>query len=161
MKNRLLTILAGLSLFVPVLFEHLSRGNESLLYPFPALVIIPLFLGLGRIAFAVPAVLFFVWNLRLFQGGATVPKRSYVLLIGATFASAFYFIGSWKYGLEYQGTSYTHGVLTFNIIWIASLWLMFVYAWKSKPSFATNLLVHWLLFAWLAWYAFPFMGELP
>jgi hypothetical protein len=161
MKNRLLTILVGLSLFVPVLFERLSRGNESLLYPFPALVIIPMFLDLYSAAFAVPVVLFFVWNPRLFRGESAVPKRSYILLMVTTLADAFWFVDGLKYGLRFQGASYTHGVLFLNIVWIAVLWLMFVYAWKSKPSFATNLLVHWWLFAWLAWYALPFMGELP
>jgi hypothetical protein len=31
---------------------------------------------------------------------------------------------------------------------------------KSK-SFASNLIFHWLLFAWLGWFAFPYLGESP
>jgi hypothetical protein len=169
MKSRLLTLLAGFSLFVPVLFEHISRGNESLSYPVPALVLIPMFLGaavvpkLGLVstaAFAVPVVLFFLWNPGLFQGRAVVPKRSYVLLIVATLADAFWFIDGYRYGLRHQGTSYTQGVLALNIVWIAALWLTFVYCRKSQPRFGTNLLAHWMLFLWLAWYAFPLLGNL-
>jgi hypothetical protein len=83
------------------------------------------------------------------------------LLIAATLADAFWFIdGGYRYGLQFQGPSYTHGVLALNIMWIAFLWLI-VYCWKSQPRFGANLLAHWMLFAWLAWYAFPFLGELP
>jgi hypothetical protein len=36
-----------------------------------------------------------------------------------------------------------------------------VIRWKRQPSFRGNLLSHWFLFARLAWYAFPYLGELP
>jgi hypothetical protein len=28
-------------------------------------------------------------------------------------------------------------------------------------TFRLVLALHWLLFSWLAWYAFPYLGELP
>jgi hypothetical protein len=40
------------------------------------------------------------------------------------------------------------------------LWSVFIWA-KRQPSFGRNLLAHWLLFVWLGWYAFPYLGELP
>ncbi len=60
-----------------------------------------------------------------------------------------------------QGARYTHVVCAVNIAWIVVLWTMFVFVRNSKPTFRMNLLLHWTLFMWLAWYAFPFFGELP
>jgi hypothetical protein len=63
--------------------------------------------------------------------------------------------------LEYQGARHTYVVCIVNAAWIAFLWLIFARYWKREPSFKINLLLHWVLFAWLAWYAFPYLGELP
>jgi hypothetical protein len=43
----------------------------------------------------------------------------------------------------------------------AVLFFAFVRTWKMGASFRNSLFVHWMLFAWLAWYAFPYLGELP
>ncbi len=128
-------------------------------YPFPALVLIPAFFGLRWAAVAVPMVLFFVWNAGLFNGDARVPKRSYVLLIVATLVNALWFIVGWKDGLAIQGARYNYSVCMINIAWITVLWVMFARSRKAEASFKMNLLFHWMFFAWLAWYAFPFFGE--
>jgi hypothetical protein len=159
-KSHLLTLLAGLSLLVPVLFWLFSGEGPTMFYPFPALVFIPALFGLRQTAVAVPVVLFFVWNPELFQGDATVPKRSHVLLIAATLLSVLWFVVGWKDGLAIQGPKYNYSVCAVNVVWIASLWLLFARSRRAEPSFKTNLLFHWMLFAWLAWYAFPFFGEM-
>jgi hypothetical protein len=159
MRSDRLTWLAGLSLLVPALFWPFSGEGPTILYPFPALVLIPAFFGLTFAAAAVPMVLFFVWNPGLFNGNAKVPKRSYVLLIVATLVNVLWFVVGWKDGLAVQGTRYNYTVCAVNILWIASLWMMFALSRRAEPSFKTNLLLHWVLFAWLAWYAFPFFGE--
>ena len=159
MKSDRLTLLAGLSLLVPVLFWLFSREGPTLLYPFPGLVLMPALFGLRWAAAAVPMVLFFVWNPGLFKGDAEAPKRSYVLLIVATLVNVLWFVVGWKDGLAVQGARYNYSVCAVNIVWVASLWMMFARSRKTVPSFKTNLLLHWMLFAWLAWYAFPFFGE--
>lgn len=68
---------------------------------------------------------------------------------------------SWKWGLQYQGARYTDSVLALNVIWLAGLRTMSYVCCKREPSFTTSLTLHWLLFAWVAWYAFPYLGELP
>jgi hypothetical protein len=122
---------------------------------------IPALFGLRQAAVAVPMVLFFVWNPELFQGDAAVPRRSYVLLIAATLLSALWFVVGWKDGLAMQGPKYNYSVCAVNVVWIASLWLLFARSRRATPSFKMNLLFHWMLFAWFAWYAFPFFGEMP
>jgi hypothetical protein len=48
-----------------------------------------------------------------------------------------------------------------TVAWIAFLGTLFTLYWKRESSFRLNLALHWLLLAWLAWYAFPYLGELP
>src|ERR1700682_5077242 len=109
-KSSLLTLLAGLSLLVPVLFWLVSGEAPTMVYPFPALIFIPVFFGLRQAAVAVPVVLFFVWNPGLFRGDAAVPKRSYVLLIAGTLLTPLWFVVNWKNGLAIQGPKYNYSV---------------------------------------------------
>lgn len=159
MKSNFFTLLAGLSLLVPALF-WLRFDGPSALYPFPAFMFIPALFGLRQTAVVVPMLLFFIWNPELLQGNTVVPKRSYVLLIITTVLNAVWFVVGWKDGIAIQGPKYNYSVCTVNVVWIASLWMLYAYSRRAEPSFKTNLLFHWMLFAWFAWYAFPFFGEM-
>jgi hypothetical protein len=159
MKSSHLTILAGFSLLFPALFVYFKQtGFDNIFYPYPVLVFIPMFFGLRWASFAVPTMLFFAWNPGLFRGDAEVPRRSYVLLLIATVANVLWMIVNWKYGLAVQGAKYSYSVCLVNVAWAALLFVMFTRSQKER-SFKTNLLLHWILFAWFAWYAFPFFGE--
>ena len=138
-----------------------------LLRPFPFLTVTPAFilssLSAGRLTWAavlIPSLLFFAWNPALFWGQSQVPKRSLVLLLALTVLSAVWFVGSWKYGLEYQGRQYVYAICAINGVWLVALWMIII-GRAHRTSFCGNLLLHWLLFAWLGWYAFPYLGELP
>jgi hypothetical protein len=159
MKSKFLTLLCGLSLLLPIVFWSLLRDLPSPLYPLPLLVV-AFALVFRYAAIAVPMLLFFAWNPGLFRGEAMMPKRSYVLLAVLTLLSVPWFGVGWKFGLAYQGGRYCYSVLMTNICWLAGLWLVFART-KRADSFAANLFFHWMLFAWLAWYAFPYLGELP
>jgi len=96
-----------------------------------------------------------VWN-----GQARVPKRS-LWFAGASIALSIanLFVG-WDYGLRYQSSSYVHAVAALSVI----LWLLLIVlsTWAvRKPTTGRNLLFHVVLFSWLGWYAFPYLGELP
>lgn len=167
MKPRVATLLAGLSLLAPLpffvfssFFSHAGIGDPPIFYPIPAVVLIGMFLRLGFATVCVPAIGFFLWNPRLLEGTDAIPKRSYVLLAVATVADAVWLAEGWKDGLGFQGATYTYSVCAINFAWIALLWLGFGSSSKARPSFSRNLLLHWMLFAWLAWSAFPFFGEM-
>jgi hypothetical protein len=164
-KSGLSTFIVGLSLLIPASLGLLLTGIPTALCPFPLITVLPAFLlsdwRLTDAAVIVPVLLFFAWNPGAFRGESKIPQRTYVLLALATVLSVVYFVLSWNYGLKYQGARFTHIVCVVNAVWLAVLWVMFARAWNREPSFKTNLFLHWLLFAWLAWYAFPYLGELP
>lgn len=162
-----LTLVAGCGLLLPAYTGLLLHGTPTLLCPLPFLTVTPAFIlssplagQFARAAVLAPLLLFFAWNPRLCGGQMQVPKQSLMLLMIATPLSVMWFVGSWKYGLEYQGAQYTHAISVMNGVWLAALWITLASLWH-RESFTGNLLFHWLLFAWLGWYAFPYLGELP
>jgi hypothetical protein len=106
-----------------------------------------------------PGLLFFAWNPRLLWGQVRTPKRTYVLVVVGVMLGAANLIVSWSYGVRWQGTEYTLFVEAESVACIAILCGLLFRSWKSEPSFAWNLALHWVLFAWLAWFAFPYLGE--
>jgi hypothetical protein len=168
MKYILVTSIAGLGLLIPAaiglgLFPH--AGAPTVLSPLPALTVIPALLlsdwhNLGNAAVILPVLLFFLWNRQLFRGEAKVPRRSYALLSILAVLTAIDFVVSWKWGLQYEGPKFTVMVCSVNTVWLAFLGVAFARTIKGTSSFATSLFLHWMLFAWLCWYAFPWLGEL-
>ena len=115
----------------------------------------------GKVAVVVPMLFFFVWHPGLFRGEPKIPKRSYVLLLVAIFLGIADFVTSWNWGLHYQGPRHTYVVCAVNVVWAVFLTIFFIRAWRNPFTFKSSLFLHWMLFAWLAWYAFPYLGELP
>ncbi len=165
MNSRLLVIAAGLCLLVPAWVGLFSSGVPTLYAPLPILTILPAFVlsewHLGSLAVLIPSILFFLWSpALLLRSAPNPPKRTIVLLGLLTVLTVADFVFEWRYGVRYRGTRHTILIYIVNAMWLASLWWTVVRS-QRKPSFQGNLLLHWLLFAWLAWYAFPYLGELP
>ena len=158
------TIIAGLTLVIPAVVGLLHSKVPTVLYPFPALVVLPAFafslLQLWVAAALVPPLFFFAWNPGLLKGKSKVPKRSGWLLLVGTGLTAVWFAAGWRDGMHYQGSTYVYSVFFGNVVCILSLGAAFVRC-KRGESFAANLAFHWALFLWLAWYALPYLGELP
>jgi hypothetical protein len=154
------TVAVGLGLVLVAWIGCFSAGMPTFICPLPTLTILPVFFLASKLAILVPALLFFAWNPGMLRGASQVPKRSWVLLTVLTVLSAVYFPFSWRYGNEYQGHRYTEIICAINVGWIAILWAVLLRASRLR-SFGSNLLFHATLFAWLAWYAFPYLGELP
>jgi hypothetical protein len=134
-------------------------GGPGLLapIPFPWFVLSML---LSPAAFIVPAAWFVLWAPQLRAGAGEIPRRSVVLLGVLAALTALWDVQAWSYGVRWQGIGYTRAVLACSTGWIVLLAGICVWAVR-KPSFAKSCLFHTLLFAWLGWYAFPFLGELP
>ncbi|HEX5432620.1 MAG TPA: hypothetical protein VFY05_00150 [Candidatus Angelobacter sp.] len=163
MKSTYWTLAAGLALIVPAYCGLALTGTPSLISPFPTLTVLVAFAWPGGFPWAailVPSLLFFAWNPGLLGRDARVPQRSLALLMILTLLTIFDFVAEWRDGVHYQGAQFTYVTCVVNVGWLLLLWVVFVRSWR-KPAFCNNLLAHWLLFAWLAWYAFPYLGELP
>ncbi len=160
MKPAPVTLLSGIALLVLAFLGTFHTGVPTVCAPLPALIVIPSFI-LGIPALIVPSVLFFAWHPALFKGSNTFPKRTHVVFVALVVLSAVWFIIGWRFGLQYEGVRYTYIVCAVNVVWIAVLAALLWQCRRKNISFASNLLVHWVLFAWLAWWAFPYLGELP
>jgi hypothetical protein len=142
-------------------------GVPKVYAPLNLLVLIPWFLCasvLGSagffVAIAVVPVFFCLWCWPVLRGCATLPARSIVLLVSAVALSALSLILGSRYGVEYQSVGYVIGVAIINVACWGLLGGLALLA-RRRPSFGCNLGFHAALFAWLAWGAFPYLGELP
>jgi hypothetical protein len=155
-----------LTLILPAHLGLFETGAPTVLSPLPVLTVIPLlYVGGNRLTdiaiLLVPALFFAIWNPQLFRGEGRVPKRTVALFGVAIVLNAAWTAIGWNWGLHYQGARYVHLVTLLNAVWILTIGLMFLYLRRSKTAYWQSLAIHWMLFAWLAWYAFPYLGELP
>lgn len=141
-------------------------GTPQIYAPLNLLVIIPaimssgLFGGSYLVAVIIVPVCFCLWSWPVLRGQTTLPTRSIILLILTAILSATLLIFGARYGVRYQSVGYVVGVAVINIVCWALLGML-VFLARRHPSFGINLGFHAALFAWLAWYAFPYLGELP
>ena len=137
-----------------------SFGVPKVYAPFNSLVFLPLVLGAGYFALAVVPLFFCLWCWPILRGDRIVPIRSIVLLICTVALSALALLVSAHDGFHYCGTAYVAIATTINVLCWACLGLLAILA-RRRPSFHLNIAFHAALFAWLAYYAFPYFGELP
>ena len=95
-----------------------------------------------------------LWNAK--NSGVVVLCVSSAFLI----VSVIYLVGSWSYGVRWQGLSHTIIVSAVNIVGVsivaALAWLGFRQGSKRRQREA-----YFIMFAMLSWCAFPWLGELP
>lgn len=160
-KRCVVALVGAFALWIPG-WIGLMVGVPTYLSPLPALTVLPeVFLGSRALGAVAPTLFLLMWNPRLFRGAAKIPDRSVALLIASGLLSIAWFALGWKYGAQYEGSQYVYFVCAANVAWIVLLGFAFNRYMRREPSFMVNLLVHLLLFTWLAWYAFPYLGELP
>ncbi len=143
----------------------LSAGVPTIYCPMPTLTVLPaLVLSQWRLhatAVLVPLVLFVVWSPGLLiNRQSSFPKRTVGLIAALSVLTVVDFLLEWKRGVQFHGFEHTIAVCFINALWLGLLWWVTLRAVR-RPSFEAILLTHWLLFIWLSWYAFPYLGELP
>ena len=137
-----------------------SSGSPTLWAPGNILVLLPVWIAGSTIGLAFVPILCVAWCIPVFRGAANVPNRSLVLVVLAIALSITYLVTSADYGVRWQGTDHVTGVAIISIsLWIGLLLLAW-WAWRRRTQ-ALNAIFHATLFCWLAWYAFPTLGELP
>jgi len=142
----------------PTLFRPLS-----LLVAVPALIIasmVPLSLPFLVVLASLPVAFAFLAWVMPWAAGSRLPRRSMILLACGIFLTFLHFAASWRLGTRYQGQGHTIGVALVDAAWIVALLLLLQWE-RGAPSFGKRLLFHGALFAWLASYALPWLGEMP
>jgi hypothetical protein len=146
------------------------RAPFSLVAVVPALVVYEWGQGaLGRSAVAeatwtalatLPAGgAFLAWSYPLLLGRDRVPRRSAILAVVAALLTVVFFVHVWSYGLTYHGGVQTVGMAVYNVVGSCIVFWCFRRN-RASPSYASNLAFHVALFLWLAYCAFPWLGEL-
>ncbi|MBN2216304.1 MAG: hypothetical protein JW719_02900 [Pirellulales bacterium] len=139
----------------------ISPGVPTIYAPLNLLVLVPAMLIGGRVAAVVLIPLVScLWCRPVFRGRPNVPVCSVVLLVVAVILSALNLAFGFDYASHYHGLAYAVTATLVNV----SCWIVLgvVLLWAMRcPSSSHNLAFHVAMFAWLAWYAFPYLGELP
>jgi hypothetical protein len=150
-------------------YSSISAGFPNLYSPYATAVIAPAFFlmlnsipstGAVILATLVCPIIFVAWSFPLLRQESLIPKRSKVMALFLVVLSLAYFFASWHYGITYQGQPHTIIIFIFNVFfWFALLALTRTN--RLRPSFRSAMAFHTVLFVWLAWVAFPYLGELP
>jgi hypothetical protein len=149
--------LTGLAVAVLSLVS-IAKG-PSFLSPWASLALLPA-IFLSPIAALMPAVLFWAWVPHLFRGETVIPSRSAVMLGVLTVLTPIWFVIGWDYGVRFQGSRHTVSMACLNALILVATWYL-LRRGRNAPSFRASLRFHAALFAWLAWAAFPHLGEFP
>ena len=161
--QRFVVILSGL-LLAPLAALSLGIGNTgapTIASPYPLPLVIAAFAGVPPLLVALSvSAAFFAWSYPLFRGESGIPLRSTILFLVVAAGSVWFFATGWEYGLKYQGHVYTATCASLSTIQFAVLTTARLLNRRSE-RFWTSLGFHVGLFAWIATYAMPYLGETP
>lgn len=164
--------LAGAAGLIGVSCLAVAAGVPTVLSPLPLpsmLAILLTYPVLGRSSMAAGVllmpVLFWGWMRFAVRPARrreqhVLPGHSIGLAILLFGLQVWWIAAGWNYGMRYQGRWHVHGLVSITGMW-AVLLLVLAVAARWRSSARLGLLFHLALFTWLAWYAFPWLGELP
>ena len=171
----LATVASALLVCVAAFFS-VADNVPSLRAPFSLVAVVPAFVvyewgksALGRSAVAeaiwtglatLPAGgAFLAWSYPLLLGRDRIPRRSAILALVIVLLTVAFFVFEWSYGLTFHGAVQTIGMAVYNVVGSGFVFWCFRRN-RASPSYASNLAFHVALFLWLAYCAFPWLGEL-
>lgn len=144
---------------IPFVFYNIYISHElTVLAPLPLVVFLPIYFLPRWIVLLLPSLLYLVWNWKYKATGTSIPVRSKIFLVILSLLSFYYFSNGWSAGVRYQGEWHVKMVLCSNIVFVLFLYLLWV-ASVLKKNAVICLLFNWVLFVWLCWQAFPYLGE--
>lgn len=162
-----ITIWAGAILVICAGMMTFGSHDSSLYPPNTLTVVLPSFAiyaldlpdELIRVGGALPITLLYLfWSYVFVKPPFRISSPTRALTLILVFLSAVYNITSYNYGIEYQGKQHTHAMYMYNGISVLGLGVVY---WLNarKPSLYSCVGFSVLLFSWLAWISFPWLGE--
>jgi hypothetical protein len=79
---------------------------------------------------------------------------------GVFFLDFLYLIEAWEYGFKYQGRDHTMIVIAENLIVMCLILSLILLGFRKKTAIYHRV-ANLVLFLFLAWCAFPYLGEMP
>ena len=104
-------------------------------------------------------IFYLIWSFTFVKQPDSIPKPTAILAAICIVLSVAFNISSYKYGIQYQGQLHTYLMYFFNLILIIFMCSLFK-SNKSNPNNYNGLGFNVLLFSWLGWVAFPWLGKL-
>lgn len=154
-------LVAGLSLLTALRWAPSLVTPLNLIVVAPVLLLAPTLGSATNIAVAmVFAVLAVIWCIPIVRRGTRIPTRSVVLLVVAGALAIACLAMDYLSGSIRRPTEHAVCVVAISLGWWMALCMLVIMA-RRRPSISRNLMFHVALFAWLAWYAIPYLGELP
>jgi len=170
--NNIYTLLGAIIIGIAS-YATISAGGPEIYAPFSLSVALPAillwyplgyqfsffqFLGWPVACSFIP-VIFIFWTRKLYINEGKVPWRSVIFFPIMMLLSIVFLATSWEYGLKYQGKIHTLAMYGCNLLF----WVMMIFLYlinRKKQKFIFNFFFHLVSFIWLAWVAFPWLGEL-
>lgn len=141
-------------------YATMAGPVPSILTPYSFTVVAPYF-RVGRFgSILIWPIVFLLWGIPLFAKARNIPTQSALL------ASVLWILGlAWhaagaRTGVIHDGLLDVVVLAVLNVA-VGSLLLWLYHSGRKAPSFASNFAFHWLIVAWLAWGAMPWLGEGP
>jgi hypothetical protein len=143
-------------------------GLPKLYSPYSFTVVIPALLASGlnlpspiiRVACVLPLLMLFIgWSFVFVKPPFRITHTQKLIAGLLIVLSVVFNVSSFSYGLKYQGELHTYLMYTYNALLLLGLSLVL---WRNtkNPSIYSCVGFGVLLFAWLGWVAFPWLGEL-
>ena len=104
------------------------------------------------------ALLTYIWLRPLRHDDISVPLRSWLVLFALLVLVPVYFATSWQTGVLHQGLGATLALAAEAGSFLLALCILGYHAHR-RPSFLLSLAFHSVLFLFVAWCAFPWLGE--
>jgi hypothetical protein len=103
--------------------------------------------------------LFCIWCGPLFYGEPTGAWRTRAAAAMVTLLSLLWFHAEWEFGLKYETFPFTRATAIGSLVFSVVIGAILASAHRRR-SFIWSLAANFLIFAWLATYAFPYLGEM-
>ncbi len=105
-------------------------------------------------------VFYFVWTLAFIKQPYVICKPTKYLALVLVALSVVFLIANYEEGVIFRGPLYPFVICCLSAILVGCMVILYSHN-KRKPSMNTSLGFSVLLFSWLGWIAFPWIGELP
>ncbi len=162
-------ILAGACIVFLACALTISSGYPRWYAPFSLPVVIPAMLldvnvnlsnSILVLVAPIPIVtLYLAWSFLLGRSRTIGKASRWLAVFFLALSFVWYCLGILQ-GIDYQGSIHTLLMIGFSLVFLGVLSLIFMVN-RQNPSRLSAQFFHIVLFTWLGWVSFPWLGELP